>query len=391
MTNENGHTQTIFTLAHTDVSTMPFNNRKRTLRLVVPVNVETSTLQVRFSNRCGKAPITIGAASLAVCDAEGGLRPGTLIPLTVEGVLDFMLIPGQEVWSDECCLTLHPGDHLALNLYYPTDEKVTSGNWLGQSAQRSHFGNFSADLSLPRPNLVSRLARTVIATDMTVSITTVGQIDARCENAGRVLGCFGDSVTQQCNWTLPLEKLLHRRYPGGISLCNLGISGNKLLRPSPPDMGDLFGQAGIDRFEHDLLGVTGLTHAVLALGANDLGHPGSQGMPASELLTEDDYTSAMGNLADRLHARGVKVFCATITPRTITKPYDEAREMLRRKLNNWLRTTDHFDAVLDFDRVLERPDGKPGMRDGCVLPDGLHPSPYGGLLMAKSIDLELFA
>lgn len=389
MTNEN--TQTIFTLAHTDISSAPFNNRRRTLRLVVPVNVKTTSLRVRFSNRCGSAPITIGAASLAVCDAEGTLQPGTLVPLIMDGVLDFMLPPGQDAWSDACCLALEPGSHLALNLYYPTDEKVSSGNWLGRSAQRSHFGNFSADLCLPGPGLVSRVARTVIVTDMTVAITTVGQIDALCEDAGRVVGCFGDSVVQQCNWTAPLEKLLHRRYPGSLSLCNLGISGNKLLRPSPPEMGGLFGQAGVDRLEHDLLGVNGLTHAVLALGANDLGHPGSHGMPADELLTMAEYSGAMGDLAGRLHARGIKVYGATITPRAITKPYDETREVLRHQLNAWVRTAGCFDAVLDFDRVLARPDSKPGIRDGCVLPDGLHPSPYGGLLLAKSIDLELFA
>jgi hypothetical protein len=46
--------------------------------------------------------------------------------------------------------------------------------------------------------------------------------------------------------------------------------------------------------------------------------------------------------------------------------------------------------VLDFDKVLRRTDGKPGMQEGYVLPDGLHPSPLGGMVLAKSIDISLF-
>ena len=380
----------IFALAHTNIGAKPFNNQGRTLRLVVGSNLSSTTLSVKFSNRCGDAPLTIGAASLSLCDENGVLSPKTLIPLTVNGLLAFELLPGEDIRSDIVAFPLKPGEHFALNIYYPTEERVASGNWLGNSAQRSRPGNFSADLELSSPNLVSRFARTVITTDLTVSITSVSEITASCEKPHRIIGCFGDSITQQSNWTLPLSKLLYHTYPGEVVLCNLGISGNRLLGDSAPNSGGVNGEAGIKRFHHDMMELHGLTHAILAIGTNDIGLPGDRGISESELLTLENYITTMTSLANQLHAKDVKVYAATLTPRTLVKPYDEQREEIRLACNHWIRNAPCFDAVLDFDQTMRREDGYPGMKDNYALHDGLHPSPYGGLWMAKSIDLSLF-
>lgn len=380
----------VFAMSHTDVRIQPFHNHGRTLRLIVHANVSAHALRVRFANWCGEVPLPIGAASLALCDAQGSLRPDTLKPLTVGGVLTFTLEPGKDILSDELTFQVRPGDYIALNIYYPSDERVVSGNWVSHRALRSRPGNFSADLSLPQPNLLSRFARTVIVNDMTVSVTSVCEIIAHSDTKTRVLACFGDSITQQGNWTLPLSKRLNRTYPGQISLCNLGISGNRLLHDSTGTAGGLNGIAGIRRFERDLLPMHGLTHTILEIGSNDIGEPGGQGIPEDELITPAQYAEAMQRLANTLHERNVRVYVATIPPRPFTSPYTEEREPLRLAMNDWIRTAPCFDAVLDFDAVLRRDDGKPGMKDGCSLPDKLHPSPYGGLLVAKSIDLSLF-
>ncbi|MDL2295170.1 GDSL-type esterase/lipase family protein [Ruminococcaceae bacterium OttesenSCG-928-D13] len=385
------HPQSLFAVAHTDIGPMPFNNQGRTLRLVVPCNVDTHAMQVRFANPHSVGPLPVGAASLALCDEHGVLQPDTLVPLTVDGKLSFELAPGEELLSDRADFAPKTGDHFALNLYYPTGERVRSGNWVGRGGLRSRPGNFSADLTLPGPGLVSRVARTVIATDMTVTITTVADIVAFCDKPATVIGCFGDSVTQQGNWTGALEKLLHHCYPGQVSLCNLGISGNRLLADAPPSSNGLLGIAGVKRFERDLLSLSGLTHAVLALGANDVGLPGSEGLPVTDIPDTELYTATLRQMADTLHQRGVFVICATITPRWVSGHFTETAERIRQDWNAWIREADYFDAVFDWDKVLRRADGKPGMKDKYHLPDGLHPSPLAGVVMAKSVDLGLFA
>jgi lysophospholipase L1-like esterase len=58
---------------------------------------------------------------------------------------------------------------------------------------------------------------------------------------------------------------------------------------------------GIERYRYDLLPIEGLTHAVFALGTNDLGHPGTGGAPEEELITVDQYAAAARTIADALH------------------------------------------------------------------------------------------
>lgn len=380
----------LFAMAHTDIHSVPYNNHSRTMRLVVQANADAHGLWVRFSNRCGTRPLTVGAASLALCAEDGTLLPDTLVPLTAGGVLAFEVPPGGELVSDTVRFPLAAGEHFAVSLYYPEETRVESGNWMGMGTLRSRPGNFTTHPEMPGPSLVSRFARTMVTAGITHTTTTVAQVVGLCQSPGRVVACFGDSITQQSNWTAPLQKLLHHHFPGEVTLCNLGISGNRLLYPSPQKMGGLYGAAGLERFAADVLALPGLTHCILQIGTNDIGHPGWNGVPESELVSLDAYTAAMESLAQRLHAQNALAYAATLCPRPLTGSYTAEREALRQAFNRWIRTAPCFDAVLDFDAALRREDGEPGMTEGFALPDGLHPSPLGGMVMAKSIDLELF-
>lgn len=379
--------QSIFAVAHTNIALAPFNNAGRTLRFVVKSNVDASALEFVFSNRCGTSPLEIGAVTLALCDEEGELNGNAFIPVTRGGFLGVTLKPGEDQSSDVIPFEIKAGDSFAVSLYFPLEERIISGNWVSSNASRSRMSNYSADRVFNGPKVASRIAHTMFTNDMAAAITGIGQIVAHSQMPGRVVGCFGDSITQQGNWTVPFDKLLQHTYPGEISLCNLGISGNRLLHDAPEKT--MFGQAGVKRFNHDLLGLQGLTHAILELGTNDLGQPG-QDVPEKEMITLEQYIAGFIPLADELRKRKIKAYAATLCPRPIVGVYSEEREALRQRINEWIRTADCFDAVIDFDAVLRREDGKPGMKDGYALPDGLHPSPYGGVWMAKAIDLCLF-
>lgn len=386
-----GFPHSLFAIAHTDIQQRPFNNSSRSLRHTIEANVSAYGFRILLSNLYGTSPLPVGEANIALCSEEGVLQIGTAVPVTVNGVGNFELAPGEEVESDFIDFKIEAGQFFAISIYYPTSERVNSGNWIGNTAKRSRPGNYTANLEMPGPSIVSRFARTVIITDVTVATTTVSQIWANCPEQNNLVACFGDSITQQSNWTAPFTKLLYHTYPGQITVCNLGISGNRLLCDSPPALGGLNGIAGIRRFEHDVLQLKGLTHTIIAIGTNDIGLPASHGAPEEELISLGEYAQAMETLAKTLRDRSVKVYAVTLAPRALNGPYDEARERLRKEINHWIRQAACFDAVLDFDTVLARPDGTPGMKEGYTLPDGLHPSPYGGLWLAKSIDLSLFA
>jgi lysophospholipase L1-like esterase len=59
-------------------------------------------------------------------------------------------------------------------------------------------------------------------------------------------------------------------------------------------------------------------------------------------------------------------------------------------VNEWIRAPGHFDAVIDFDRVLRDPHNPPRLLPAYDSGDHLHPSPAGYRAMAEAIPLSLF-
>jgi hypothetical protein len=94
-------------------------------------------------------------------------------------------------------------------------------------------------------------------------------------------------------------------------------------------------------------------------------------------------------------AKGIRILGATIIPRHTTSPaaanvWTPANTRTRNEVNRWIRTKAPFDAVIDFDRVMQDPGNPDLMLPPFNCGDGVHPSPMGYYEMGKSIDLGLF-
>ena len=382
-----------FAVAHTDISAQPFNNAQRTVRILAPNNLAGTGVTVHFGNPCGQKPVWVGGATVGLADAHGKLLAGTVRPLKVHGDLTFAVCPHCEAVSDPVRMPVAPGQTIAVTLYYPGDDKVTSGNFVGTFAQRSVKGDYCHAAALPKARLWKDLSKSVLPWDISSATTTVTQICVQqpvAVPAPRVLATFGDSIMQQGAWVTPFTQRLYARFPGEISVCNLGIGGNRLLHDSPAGMHGIYGEAGILRFRHSLLPLKGLTHVLFALGTNDIGLPGKDGAPESDLITLEQYAQAVTQIALELRARGIKVFAGKLLPREQNHIYTPEREQLRLAMNAWLEQCPLFDAVLDLGAPIAQEDGV-GMKKEYALPDGLHPNRAGGRCIAEQIDLELFA
>lgn len=380
-----------FAIAHTDLAAQPFNNAGRTVRVRIPNNLSGDAVYVKFSNYYATRPVWVQHATVALMDEAGELLPSTIRPLTVYGDTSFALVPDRDVFSDRVPLVVLPGQTLAVSLYYPMPDKVTSGNFVGTFATRSVHGNYSDAPALPEAKVLSTLSRSVLPWDVTSAITTLSAVlveQADDTPAPRVVAAFGDSIMQQGAWVTPFTKRLYDRFPGMVSVCNLGIGGNRLLHESPAILKGLYGHAGVERFRYDLLPLEGLTHAILALGTNDIGLPGKDA-PEEELITLEQYQAAVTDLVAQLRKREVKVFAGLLLPRALNKVYTPEREALRVAINDWLKNCGLFDAVLDLGASIADPAGT-GMKKEYDLPDGLHPNKAGGQAIADSIDLDLF-
>ena len=229
-------------------------------------------------------------------------------------------------------------------------------------------------------------------TRRTTAMFWLKSIDVRPASPATAIVAFGDSITDGTCTTLDAhdrwEDVVAERLAlqGTVkrAVINEGIGGNTVtganLEPpanSPP---------GIDRLDRDVLSHTGVSHVVLFMGTNDIRREASA----------DQVITGMKDIISRVKARGIKVIGATIVPRHSIVPgvantgWSDAKTKIRNQVNEWIRNSGGFDAVIDFDKVV-RSAGDPNLLNSAYnCGDGIHPSPIGYFQMGKSVDLGLF-
>lgn len=94
----------------------------------------------------------------------------------------------------------------------------------------------------------------------------------------------------------------------------------------------------------------------------------------------------------RAHSHGIKVIGGTIMPFMGSGYYHptESNESDRQLVNAWIRATGHFDAVVDFDKIMADPAHPDHLRPDYDSGDHLHPSPAGYRAMADAIPPAIF-
>ena len=96
-------------------------------------------------------------------------------------------------------------------------------------------------------------------------------------------------------------------------------------------------------------------------------------------------------MVEQAHGRGILVYGATILPFGGSQYDTPVREQARQIVNEWIRTSGVFDAVIDFDLALRDPDHPERLLGIYDTGDHLHPSAEGYKRMGEFIDLSLFA
>ena len=175
-----------------------------------------------------------------------------------------------------------------------------------------------------------------------------------------------------------------------MSVLNEGISGARVLT-------DRMGDNALARFDRDVLSHPKVSTVVLMMGINDIGWPDSVLVPKGEAApSADQIIVGYQQLIDRAQAHGLKIIGATLTPFEDTFQggplegyYNEEKEVKRKAVNEWIRNSGAFDAVIDFDALLRDPKDAERIRAEFDKGDHLHPNDAGYQAMAESIDLKL--
>jgi lysophospholipase L1-like esterase len=175
-----------------------------------------------------------------------------------------------------------------------------------------------------------------------------------------------------------------------LGIVNRGIGGNRLLRD--PAIQPIFGRAALDRFERDVLGTAGVRAVFVAIGINDIGHPGMQGVPADQLPTPEELVDGYRELIKRAHKRGITVIGVTMTPfeGTVYPGYaTKQKERIRHVVNGWISLAGKFDGVIDADEAVRDPAHPTRLLPDYDSGDHLHPNDRGMQAIADAVPLAL--
>ncbi|GGA06626.1 SGNH/GDSL hydrolase family protein [Dyella caseinilytica] len=356
--------------------------KTQTVRQVIRTSIGGSALRVRLSNLDGTGPTVIGPVHVALHASGSAIQPGTDHALTFHGQSTVTLAKGESVLSDPLAMNVAPLQELAISMYLPT---ATGPSTMHGDAQATTYVTDSGDAtSVAELPDAEELHSRLFLTDVEVKAAAPAQ----------TVVAFGDSITdgyQSTNdanrrWPDVLaSRLQATKQTASVAIVNSGISGNRILN-------DGAGPSALSRFDRDALEKAGVHWIVLLEGINDIGGASQPATPKDD-VSANQIIDGMKTLIARAHAKGIKVYGATLTPfaRAEWPYYTSEGESKRQAVNAWIRNSGAFDAVIDFDKVTRDP-----AHPGRFLPaydsgDDLHPNDAGYKAMANAIDLKLFA
>ena len=110
--------------------------------------------------------------------------------------------------------------------------------------------------------------------------------------------------------------------------------------------------------------------------------------------TAEDIIAGYKQIITRAHDHDIRIIGATLIPFNnafgggpLEGYYNANKEAERVKVNEWIRNGGGFDAVLDFDKVVQDPANPNKIQKAFNKGDDLHPNDAGYKAMAESIDL----
>jgi lysophospholipase L1-like esterase len=379
---------------------MTFNDQ--TLRLIVHTSIGGSRVRVRLSNELGTTSLRIGSAHIARRQAGAAIVAGTDRVLTFGGAESVTIPAGAPALSDPVQLDVPALSDLAISLYLPGQVRAdTIHSAAFQTNYVSLPGNFTGSAALPTERTIT-------------SWPFLTDVDVDAPGSAAIVA-LGNSITDGANTTvdtnhrwpdllalrLQTTRDLVKQSQAGhaalvginarLGVVNRGIGGNRLLRD--PGEQPLFGKAALARFDRDVIATAGAQYLIVLIGINDIGHPGTGTIPLSESVTLQDLIAGYRQLLARAHEKGMPVYGATLTPFEGTifpGYYTPEKEAVREAVNNWIRSSDEFDAVIDFERAVRDPAHPTRMLPAYDSGDHLHPNDLGMQAMANAIPLDLF-
>ena len=349
---------------------------ENTLRQTVSVSIGGGVVRLRFSNAFSKSPVELKSVAIAQSLEGGSVDVSTQKALKFNNNPGIIMAPGGEAFSDPVKFNLKPGSRLAVTIHFGKTSPDVTG----------HPGSRTTSFILSGNNISSSGFAGAVKTDHWYVIQG---IDVQANKNSKVVAVLGNSITdgrgsgtnKQNRWTDILSaRLLENPDTKNTGVLNLGIGGNCVVRGG-------LGPTALERFDRDILSQSNVRWLIILEGINDIGSAKTQ-EEADKIAAE--LIAAYDEMINKAHAKGILVYGATILPFTGSFYDTPYRQTARDTVNEWIRNSRRFDAVIDFDKIMRNPDDVKtiltDMHDG----DFLHPNQAGYRRMGENVNLGLF-
>ena len=345
-----------------------------TIREVLRVSAGGVAFRLRLGNNFGQEPLAITAVHVAQPSDLLGNKTvaGSDRILQFKGRGTVTVPPGESILSDPIAQALPPLARLMVNIEVAEAPKHTTTHLFGNSTSYTVPLQAASAPEFTGSKLTKITSRPILTGVLAI------------RPAGRTLVCLGDSLTDGVgstfgadrNWPDRLAERLQREGYKGVGVANAGISGNRLL-------GDGVGPSALSRFGRDVLGAPGARLIVLFEGINDIGmlkeHPGT--VRAGNIIEADRQ------MVRQAHAAGLKVMVVTLTPFRGAAYFTQAGETERQAVNQWLRTTNEVDGLIDADLLLRDSKHPDQINKAYDSGDHIHSNDAGYALIASAFPL----
>ncbi len=345
-----------------------------TLRQVIHISVGGPTVRVHFSNTFGTGPLTITSAHIARSRGRSAIDLTTDRPLTFAGADSVRIAPGAMAMSDLLEYDVPALSDLAVTMLIGAAPADVTGHPGSRTTSFLQAGQWVSAAELPDAATTDHwylIAGLDVVADGAAVVTLGNSI-----TDGR-----GSGTDRNDRWPDNLAgRLQSDPRTRHVAVLNAGIGGNTVIAGG-------LGPTALSRLERDVLSQSGARWVILLEGVNDIGgarEPGSAALVARSLLV------AYRTIIDRVHARGLRIYGATIPPFGGSHYDGPEREAARQSVNQWIRESGAFDAVIDFDAALRDPAEPSRLLPWADTGDHLHPNEAGYRLMADAVDLTLF-
>jgi lysophospholipase L1-like esterase len=353
----------------------------QTVRMIVHTTVGGNQLRIRLSNAYGTQSLLIGDAHVAVSASPfiPTIVPGTDQALTFGGQGTITIPAGAVILSDPVNFSVTPMTDLSVSLYLPNDTPnatLTEHYYSLDVFYISPTGDYAGSNQFP--DNVPFYSWCLLSS---VEVAPLWPTSAVVALGDSITDGVGSTQTLNDRWTDQLAARLYKSFSVfAPSIVNQGIIGNRLLN-------DITGQNALARFDRDVLSQAGVRCVIIEEGLNDVA---TAVVLPNEAVTASQIIWALTQLIQRGHDQGLTVFGVTLSPFAGSIFYSPDGETERQAVNQFIRTGNAYDGVLDFDQVLRDPSNPSQILPAYDSGDHIHPNDAGYLAIAQSIDLLPF-